>query len=557
MNERHNQDLLIIGGGAAGLAAACKAYEEGLEKILVVEGDKELGGILLQCVHTGFGLEYFKENLTGPEYIQRFIDKIQRYNIETLTESMALDIETRSKFDHVISIAGLGNGFTKIGAKAVIITTGCRERGRDELNIPGDRPAGVMTAGTAQRYMDIYGYLPGKEVVIVGSGDIGLIMARRFSQEGAVVKGVYEILSYTCGLRRNQAQCLQDFGIPLYLGSTVVQINGRKKLESVIVAKVDDNLTPVPGTEEKINCDLLVLAAGLLPDNRFPRVSPEGLGLEIDAGTSGPIVNEFLETSSPNIFAAGNFLMVNDTVDDVTVQGEIAAQSAVKFLREGHPLQIKWKQATPGYGIRFVVPQKYSGTVDVKFYMRVKKPSDNIFIEVPEIGRRFFLRVVRPPEIIRLNLTKDTIKSEYLTFQIKPSGSKSKHVESLRRCEDKICKSIICTVCPIGCLTTVVIEGDEVKEIRGAFCKRGLDFIRQEAICPVRVLFTVVPIEGSSTIGVLPVRSDRPIPKNLLDQSLKALSKIRVKVPVNVGDIIVDDLLGKNFNIISSRTVRM
>ena len=548
-------DVLIVGGGAAGLAAACKAFKEDAGKIVIIEGAKELGGILLQCVHTGFGLEYFNENLTGPEYMQKFIDKISNYNIETLTQAMVIGIETKSSFDHFVDIVSSENGFMKIYAKTVILTTGCRERGRDELNIPGDRPAGVMTAGTAQRYMDIYGYLPGKEVIVVGSGDIGLIMARRFSQEGAHVKGVYEILSYTCGLRRNQAQCLLDFGIPLYLGSTVVQIKGKKRIESVVVAKVNENLIPILGTEEEVKCDLLVLATGLVPDLRFPRMLPEGVGFEIDLGTGGPVVNEFLETSVPNIFAAGNFLMVNDIVDDVTSQGEIAALSAVRALEGAASKGIQWKHVVLGNGIRSVVPQKFSGIMDVKFYIRIKEPAENAYIEVPEIGVRSFNRVLRPPEMVRLEFSKDLLKCDNLTFQVKVRGNVVKKSNIVKGCEGMATKSIICIVCPIGCQTTVIMDGDKVKEIQGALCSRGLEFIRQEATFPVRILFTVVPIEGASTIGVLPIRSDKPVPKQLLERSLKELSKVNVKAPIKVGDIIVKDLLGQGFNMIASRTV--
>ncbi|MEM3404033.1 MAG: FAD-dependent oxidoreductase [Nitrososphaeria archaeon] len=550
-----NTHLLIVGGGAAGLAAACKAYEEGLDNVLIVEGSKELGGILLQCIHTGFGLEYFKENLTGPEYMQRFLDKIRKYGIQVMTQTMALKIDSRSRYEHIVTVSSPEKGFFNIDAKAVIMTTGCRERGRDELNIPGDRPAGVMTAGTAQRYMDVYGYLPGKEVVVVGSGDIGLIMARRFSQEGANVKGVYEILPYACGLRRNQSQCLKDFGIPLHLSSTVIQINGKKRVESVIVSKVDEAFNPIPGTEEEVKCDVLILATGLLPDTRFPKLLPEGIGLKIDPGTGGPIVNDLFETNIPNIFAAGNFLLVNDTVDDVTIQGEVAAISAAKALADKSPVDVDWKHAIVGEGIRFVVPQMFSGNKDVCFYMRVTRPAENVFIEVPEVDKRFFNRIVRPPEMIKLVLSEEQLSSGNLTFKIKPSTSFLKAAEPIQIREGRTYKEITCIVCPVGCQTMVEMVGDQVREIKGATCTRGIEFIRQEAVCPVRILFTVVPVENSSSVKVLPVRSDKPVEKNLLNEAYRRLATCRVKAPIQAGDLIVRDFPCQGVNIVACRTV--
>jgi CxxC motif-containing protein len=266
-------------------------------------------------------------------------------------------------------------------------------------------------------------------------------------------------------------------------------------------------------------------------------------------------VNEFLETSLPNVFAAGNFLMVNDIVDDVTLQGEIAALSAVRALERAASKGIQWKHVVLGNGIRSIVPQKFSGTMDVKFYIRIKEPAENAYIEVPEIGVHSFNRVLRPPEMVRLKFSKDLLKCDNLTFQVKATGSAVKKPNIVKGGEGMATKSIICIVCPIGCQTTVIMDGDKVKEIQGALCSRGLEFIRQEATSPVRILFTVVPIEGASTIGVLPIRSDKPVPKQLLERSLKELSRVNVKAPIKVGDIIMKDLLGQGFNIIASRTV--
>ncbi|MDI6892937.1 MAG: FAD-dependent oxidoreductase [Actinomycetota bacterium] len=415
-----NKDVVVVGGGAAGLAAAVKARDEGIEDIVILEWGDELGGILPQCVHPGFGLDYFKEDLTGPEYIQRFIDKIEGYGIEAITNCMVTQLESRSHFEKRVVACGPEMGMVEIRSKAVIITTGCRERARYNLNIPGDRPSGVLTAGTAQYFMDIKGLMPGKNVVVLGSGDVGMIMARRFAQEGANVKGVYEIMSYPGGLKRNVVQCLEDYNIPLHLSTTVVRINGKRRLESVTVAKVDENLNPVPGTEEEVECDTLILSVGLIPDTRLPRILPEGIGMEMDKGTGGPVVNELLETSLPLVFAAGNFLMVNDLVDDVTAQGEIAGKSAADAMRNGHPSKVEWKPAVPSEGMRFVVPHKVSGMRDVKLYMRVNKPMENVYVEVPEIGKKFFARIARPPEMVKINLGAEEIKrAERLTFRVK------------------------------------------------------------------------------------------------------------------------------------------
>lgn len=299
-------DIVIIGGGPAGLAAAASARKAGAESILILERDKELGGILNQCIHNGFGLHTFKEELTGPEYAGRFIDIVKELNIEYELNTMVMDISP----EKIVTAMNRVDGMFQIQAKAIILAMGCRERSRGALNIPGYRPAGIFSAGTAQRLVNMEGYMPGKEVVILGSGDIGLIMARRMTLEGAKVKVVAELMPYSGGLKRNIVQCLDDYGIPLKLSHTVVDIRGKERLEGITLAQVDERNKPIPGTEEAYTCDTLLLSVGLIPENELS----SGMGVEMDRVTSGPIVNESLETNIPGVFACGNVLHVHDLV---------------------------------------------------------------------------------------------------------------------------------------------------------------------------------------------------------------------------------------------------
>ena len=320
-----NYDIVIVGGGPAGLAAAVAARNAGVDKILILERDKELGGILNQCIHNGFGLHTFKEELTGPEYAYRFIEKVLDAKIEYKLNTMVMDISE----DRVVTAMSREDGMYQIKAGAVILAMGCRERPRGALNIPGYRPAGIFSAGTAQRLVNIEGYMPGREVVILGSGDIGLIMARRMTLEGAKVKVVAELMPYSGGLKRNIVQCLDDFGIPLKLSHTVVDIEGKEHLEAVTIAQVDNHGKPIPGTEERYTCDTLLLSCGLIPENELSR----NAGVEMSPITSGPIVNESLETNIPGVFACGNVLHVHDLVDYVSEEADRAGQNAAKFIK--------------------------------------------------------------------------------------------------------------------------------------------------------------------------------------------------------------------------------
>ena len=340
-------ELVIIGGGPAGLAAAIAARRAGIRDLLILERDSELGGILNQCIHSGFGLHTFREELTGPEYAHRFIQQVKELGIPYKLDTMVLDLAS----DKTVTATNRTDGLFRLKPKAVILAMGCRERPRGALNIPGCRPAGIYTAGTAQRLVNMEGCLPGRRCIILGSGDIGLIMARRMTLEGAVVKAVVERMPYCGGLKRNIVQCLDDFGIPLKLSHTVVDIQGRERVESVTIARVE-NGKPVPGTEIEYECDTLLLSCGLLPDNELSRAA----GIDIDPITGGPGVNESLETSVPGVFAAGNVLHVHDLVDFVSEEAAAAGRNAAAYIQGGRKLGGKALPITGIGGVRYTVP---------------------------------------------------------------------------------------------------------------------------------------------------------------------------------------------------------
>ena len=364
-------DLVVVGGGSAGLAAAITAYEEGIRNILLLEKEKHLGGILLQCIHNGFGLHEFKEQLAGPEYAQRFVDKFKELGIEYKVDTMVLGVNE----DKTIIYSNDKDGYNIIKAKAIVMSTGCSERTRGAIAIPGERPSGIMSAGLAQRYLNIDGYLVGKRVFILGSGDIGLIMARRMTLEGAKVLGVAELMPYSNGLNRNIVQCLNDFNIPLYLSHSVSNIIGKDRIEKVVISKVDEKFNFIEGSEIEFDVDTLLLSVGLLPSN----VLLEDMGMEMSS-TKGPIVNEMMETTSEGIFACGNSLHVHDLVDFVTKEGRAAGKGVAKYLK-GQAVRGQEKiYCSGGNGISYVIPQiinKENVEENVEFKFRVRGPMEN------------------------------------------------------------------------------------------------------------------------------------------------------------------------------------
>lgn len=344
-----NYDLVIVGGGPAGLAAAVSARDHGIDRILIIERDKELGGILNQCIHNGFGLHTFKEELTGPEYASRFIEQVLERSIEYKLNTMVMDISPEKK----VTAMNREDGMFEIQAKAVILAMGCRERSRGALNIPGYRPAGIFSAGTAQRLVNMEGYMPGREVVILGSGDIGLIMARRMTLEGAKVKVVAELMPYSGGLKRNIVQCLDDFGIPLKLSHTVINIEGKERVKAVTIAEVGPDRKPIPGTEERYTCDTLLLSCGLIPENELSKSA----GVTLNPVTSGPVVGDNLETSISGIFACGNVLHVHDLVDYVSQEATAAGKNAALYIQSDSAKDAKTVEILPVDGVRYTVPK--------------------------------------------------------------------------------------------------------------------------------------------------------------------------------------------------------
>lgn len=492
-------DLIVIGGGPAGMGAACAAHDKGLRNILIVERDIELGGILNQCVHNGFGLKYFKEELTGPEYAARFIERVKKKGISVMLDTMVLDIGTNEagKCGEIpesapptkyVTVVGKSTGYRTLEAKAVILAMGCRERTRGAIGTPGTRPAGVITAGAAQRYVNVDGYMPGKRVVILGSGDIGLIMARRMTLEGAKVLACIEIMKTTSGLARNVVQCLKDFDIPLYLSHTVTKVVGKDRVERVEVSKVDDNMKPIPGTEMAFDCDTLLLSVGLIPENELSLKA----GIEVDSKSNGAVVHENMETKVEGFFACGNAVHVHDLVDRVTLEAMLAGKSATEYvLSNYYSLWVK-RQICDGC----------------------------------------------------LTSTYHRVKGEIVHFlPPAPEGSFANLKEN----------EFICTSCPNGCHLTVDKTDDGIK-VSGNGCPRGVAFGKTELLSPVRVLTTTVRlIENGSREKRLTVKTDRPIPKELIMSAMNEINGLTLSAAPEIGTAVIKDILGTGANVVITK----
>lgn len=398
-------DIVIVGGGPAGMAAAVAAYDAGCQDVVILDREPRLGGILMQCIHNGFGLHKLGRELTGPEYAAVYAEKVAQRKIQVYTETTVTAVSA----DRVVT-AQSREGILKIQAKAVILAMGCRERSRGALNISGSRPAGIYSAGTAQKLVNCLGYQAGKRVVILGSGDIGLIMARRMSYEGAKVEAVCEVMPYSGGLQRNIVQCLEDFGIPLYLSTTVIQIHGGKRLEGVTIAQVDERRNPIESTKRYIPCDTLLLSVGLIPENELTRAA----GIPMDPITNGALVDENCQTQIPGIFACGNALQVHDLVDYVSEEAERAGLGAVRYIRNMQPADGELK-TKPGYGVRYVLPQQIStANEDVSLFLRVTQPFGKVKFTVTD-GDRVLAAVKRlkaaPGEMEKITVRADALKN--------------------------------------------------------------------------------------------------------------------------------------------------
>ncbi|MFB6290541.1 MAG: NAD(P)/FAD-dependent oxidoreductase [Candidatus Bipolaricaulia bacterium] len=402
MNSEINKvkkDIVVVGGGPGGMAAAIEADEAGAD-VMIVERDIELGGILNQCIHNGFGIEYYGEELTGPEYAERFTRRINKTEIDVQLDSYVLSLDPNKDLTLMTP-----EGIFEVDAEAVVLATGARERSRGEIRIPGERPSGIMPAGTAQKFINKKGFLPGKKVFVLGSGDIGLIISRRLTWEGAEVVGVAEIMSYPTGLNRNVVQCLHDYDIPLHLNHTVTDIHGSNRVEGIELSRVDDNMEPVEGTEKDVEVDLLLLSVGLVPENEFFKE----VGVTLDERTQGAIVGEWFQTDVPGIFGCGNAIHIEDLVDWVTMDGFRAGKGAVEFAGNGG-LPTPDKEVLAGKNVNYVVPQKISGKDEFRFALRVDKPMENVNISIKGTDISFFQKIVTPGEMEVEEVSKDDLK---------------------------------------------------------------------------------------------------------------------------------------------------
>ena len=547
-------EVLIVGAGSAGLAAALGAYEEGARKILLLERDQEPGGILLQCIHNGFGLHTFQEELSGPTYAERFITRLRETSIECKTNAMVTSITK----DRVVTYIRPGEGVVSIQAKAIVLAMGCRERTRGAIQLPGFRPAGIWTAGTAQRYINMEGFMVGRRVFILGSGDIGLIMARRLTLEGAEVLGVAELEPYSNGLPRNRKQCLEDYGIPLFLSHTITDIKGNDRLSAVVVTEVDENRQPISGTEKLFEVDTLLLSVGLIPENDLV----VDTGVELSLRTKGAVVDNFYETSVPGIFACGNVLHVHDLVDFVSEEGGKAGRSAARYAA-GMSIPSETLSVLAGEGVSYVLPQRVAKdpVADVEFMLRVRDEFRGASINVWSDGQK--IRTVRRPHMAPAEMEKVRIRaaelknaSQELSFTIEKSDTSSAYTRVSHNVDhDKQNgEEMICIVCPVGCRLHIQRDSEGQLSITGNSCPRGDTYARQEILSPTRMITGTVPINGAP-YARLPVITSGPIPKDRIFDVMQELKKVSVTAPVEAGQVIIAAPAGLSVDIIAERSM--
>ena len=542
-------DVVVIGGGPAGMAAALKAADAGASTA-IVERNAQLGGILRQCIHPGFGLTYFKEELTGPEYAQRFIDRVEDSPIKVYLGSMVLSIhhDDESGTSDVVFMSE--TGMVTLTAHAVVLAMGCRERTRSEIKIPGSRPAGVFTAGLAQRYINIENLKPGSRFVILGSGDIGLIMARRLALEGFEVEGVYELMPYANGLHRNVKNCLEDFGIPLHLSTTVTRVIGKNRVEAVEVSQVDEQLHPIEGTQRTIPCDALLLSVGLIPENEVSAAA----GVKLNPRTRGAVVDESLETTVPGIFSCGNVLHVHDLADNVTREAERAGAAAAAYAAGTLAATSESVPINAGGIASYVVPARLTRGGGRKTVLPRSPPRHARACASPSMAP-LHSRANRA-RLSPASWSPSRYRQNLLPRQKNPSRSAlSRRTMTMSNCT---VKDFYCTVCPSECHLTVTLdETGSVVSVAGNSCPRGERFGRQEATCPMRVLASTVRLEGAQTgEPLIPVRTREAIPLSLQAQAMDAIRKARVTAPVKMGDIVLANVCDTGVDVVASCSAR-
>jgi len=551
-------DIIVVGGGSAGLAAAVAAYEEGQCRILLLERDHELGGILLQCIHNGFGLHIFKEELSGPTYAERYIDRLHALPIAVRLDAMVIDISP----DRVVTYVTPSEGSVTVRARAIVLAMGCRERTRGAIRLPGFRPAGIWTAGTAQRYINMEGYMVGRRVLVLGSGDIGLIMARRMALVGATVIAVAELMPYSNGLARNRKQCLDDFGIPLLLSHTIVDIRGKDRLESVVLARVDEKLQTVAGSEQTLEVDTLLLSVGLIPENDLV----EATGVEICTRTRGAVVSDLFETTIPGIFSCGNVLHVHDLVDYVSEEGEKAGRAAARFAA-GHVKTGSTYAVTAGEGVSQILPHRIRldrEPGEIEFLLRVNREYRGAAILVQEDGETiatFRRPVMAPAETQKVVLRAPQLApvKTGLTFSVVPDSSPSAFTrnrasDAVAREDNPSGEEMICIVCPVGCRLKTHRDDDGSLHVTGNSCPRGDVYAKNEVLAPMRTVTATVRIRGSR-YPRLPIITAQPVPKGKIFSVMDALGSVTVDAPIAAGSVILRDVAGTGVDMIAERTM--